>query len=540
MFTKRFHFVVIAIIILCLYVFLPSANAAFQSVKNFGAIGDGKSIDTQAIQKAIDTANKNGGGTVFFPSGTYLSGTIFLKSHVSLYFDAGFVLLGSTKDEDYPETICEYRSYTDNYTVKSLIYAEKVENVSILGRGTLDGQGAAFKERRSKENPYKLRPYMIRMIECQDVTVRDVTIVNSPMWVQHYLACEDVLIDGITVNSFVAGNNDGIDIDSCDKVRNSNCEIYSGDDAIVLKATSDRPCKNVTVTNCVLSTHCNAFKLGTESNGGFENITFSNSTIFETRLAGIALEMVDGGLLERVTITNIAMDGVGTAIFLRLGNRARPYNSQGPGGGRGTWIKKEGLARPGMGFFRKVVISNVQAINVGDTGCSITGLPGHTIEDVVLENVRIDFKGGGTADLVDREIPENEEKYPEHSMFGKLPSYGFFVRHANDIRFENVETTFDKSDKRPAFKFVDVDYLNLVDVDGEIETGTMAFVVLDDVQNALISGCLPTRPMGLFMFANNSSNISLSNNNFVNVKKIAQTGEGMDSQDISTNESNKK
>ena len=293
-----------------------SANEnIFYSVRDYGAEGNGKSLDTKAIQKTIDACSKAGGGTVYFPAGTYLSGTIFFKNNISLYLDAGATLLGSTDDADYPVTICEYRSYTDNYTEKSLIYAEKVKNISILGRGTIDGQGEAFKQRRSKENPYKLRPYMIRMIQCQDVTIRDVTIVNSPMWVQHYLACDDVLIDGITVDSFVAGNNDGIDIDSCHKVRISNCDIFSGDDAIVLKATSDRACENITVTNCVLSTHCNAFKLGTESNGGFKNITFSNSTIYDTRLAAIALEMVDGGVLQRVNINNISISNSGTAIF---------------------------------------------------------------------------------------------------------------------------------------------------------------------------------------------------------------------------------
>ena len=539
MLPKNIHQIIFAVFFTLVLVVSSQLIAASHSVAEFGAKADGISLDTEAIQRAIDKVNSSGGGTVFFPSGSYLSGTIYLKNNVSLNFDAGSVLLGSTNLDDYPETICEYRSYTDNYTVRSLIYAEKLKIISILGRGTLDGQGAAFKERRTQDNPYKLRPYMIRMIECEDITVRDVTIINSPMWVQHYIACEDLVIDGITVNSFVAGNNDGIDIDSCDKVRISNCDIYSGDDAIVLKATSNRPCKNVTVTNCVLSTHCNAFKLGTESNGGFENITFSNSTIYDTRLAGIALEMVDGGLLERVTINNIAMNNVGTAIFMRLGNRARPYSSEGPGGGRGTWVRKEGLVRPGMGSLRKVVISNVQAMDIGDTGCSITGLPGHAIEEVTLENIRIDFKGGGTADLVAREIPENEEKYPEHSMFGKLPSYGFFVRHAKNLKFDNIDLSYDKIDQRPAFHFVDVDYLTLVDIDGEIEKETKALMLLDDVQNGLISGCLPTGEIGLFMSASASANISLFNNNLANVKKIAETGEGMSSQDIIISGSNK-
>lgn len=331
---------------------LPASSAnqapAF-SVKAHGAKADGKTLDTAAIQSAIDTCSSAGGGTVYFPAGTYLSGTIFFKSHVSLYLEAGATLLGSTVLDDYPVTICDYRSYTDNYTERSLIYAEKVENISILGRGAIDGQGAAFKDKRTQENPYKMRPYLIRIIESRDVTVRDVTIRDSPMWVQHYLACDDVLIEGITVHSNVAGNNDGIDIDSCHRVRISNCDIYSGDDAIVLKATSDRACKDVTVTNCNLRSDCNAFKLGTESNGGFQNIAMSNCTIHDTRLAGIALEMVDGGMLERVSINNVLIQNSGAAIFMRLGNRARPFLSKGPGGSRGTWAREPDLAQPGVG-----------------------------------------------------------------------------------------------------------------------------------------------------------------------------------------------
>ncbi len=322
---------IVVVVVFSLFLNLSvQASSVYYSVMDYDAKGDGIVLDTEAIQKAINDANKNGGGTVFIPAGKYLSGTIFFKSNVSLYLDAGSELLGSTNLDDYPVTICGYRSYTDNYTERSLIYAEKVENISILGMGTVNGQGAAFTHFQTKEDPgYKQRPYMLRFIECKNITVRDITIINSPMWVQHYLACEDVVIDGITVNSFVAGNNDGIDIDSCDKVRISNCNIDSGDDSIVLKATSDRPCKNVTITNCVLNSHTNAFKLGTESNGGFKNITFNNSIIQNTQLAAIALEMVDGGHLERVSVNNIAIENCGTAYLYQAWKPGQTLSFQG-------------------------------------------------------------------------------------------------------------------------------------------------------------------------------------------------------------------
>jgi len=190
-------------------------------------------------------------------------------------------------------TVARIRSYTDNYTDKSLIYAEGASNIVILGRGVIDGQGAAFR------GPYKMRPYLIRVTNCRNVLVSDVTILNSPMWVQHYLASDEIEIRNVSVHSLVNANNDGIDIDGCSKVRVSDCEIVSGDDAIVFKGTLNRPCRDIAVTNCILSTRCNALKLGTESNGGFENIVVSNCTIYETDLAGIAVEMVDGGLRGR-------------------------------------------------------------------------------------------------------------------------------------------------------------------------------------------------------------------------------------------------
>ncbi len=491
----------------------------FFNICNFGAVGDGARIDTKAIQTAIDTCARSGGGTVFFPSGQYLSGTLFLKSNVTIFLDAGAILLGSKNLADYPQTICEYRSYTDNYTVRSLIYAEKVHNISITGRGTIDGQGASFKTPKPHAEHYKERPYLIRIIECNNVTVRDVTIQNSAMWVQHYLACDNVNIDGIAVHSVVNHNNDGIDIDSCHKVRISNCEIYSGDDAIVLKATSNRDCRDVTVTNCVLSSRGNAFKLGTESNGGFQNITMNNCTIYDTRECAIALEEVDGGTLERVNVDNIVIRNSGGAIFLRLGNRARPFTSKGPGGPHGTFIMKPGTTRPGMGSFRQVIISNVQAVGIDSIGCSITGLPGHPVEDITLQNIRIQFHGGGTQNLVDREIPEREESYPSYRMFDALPSYGFFCRHANNVKFDHVQLEFKKDDVRPAMIFQDADNLDVSDIMAQSTLHTKYLLAMTNVKNAFVHNCGP-KSAAAFLNIENSSDIAVMNNNFSQVKTI--------------------
>lgn len=414
-------------------------NAGVFLPADFGAAGDGTRLDTKPLQAAIDAAARAGGGTVLLPRGRYLSGTLFLKSHVTLHLAPGAVLLGSANLNDYPITVPKLRSYTDNYTDKSLLYGEDLENVAIEGSGILDGQGKSF------AGPYKVRPYMLRLIGCRRVSVSAVAFRNSPMWVQHYMACEDVAIRGISVHSRVNANNDGIDIDGCDRVRISDCDISSGDDAIVLKSTLARSAKNVVITNCVLSTHCNALKLGTESNGGFENIMVSNCTIYDTRLSGIALEAVDGGTLDRVQFSNITMDGVGAPVFLRLGDRARPFEPGGP--------------RQPIGKLRNVIIRDVQAVRASRTGCAIAGLPGHPIEDVTLDNIRLEFEGGGKPSHTAGAVPENADKYPEHHMFGTLPAYGFYCRHVRRIQFRNVQVKSVQPEERPRLVTDDVEGL---------------------------------------------------------------------------------
>ena len=495
-------------LVLCANVFgIPSTF----NITDYGAKGDGSTLNTKFIQSAIDDCSKAGGGTVNFPAGRYVSGTLFLKSHVTLNLEAGAILEGSKNLSDYPVTVSNIRSYTDSYTNKSLIYGDGLENIAITGHGTLDGNGAAFDEvthelmKKNLSESYKIRPYMIRIINCKDILIRDVTILNSPMWVQHYLLCEDVNIEGITVNSRVNHNNDGIDIDACNRVRISNCDIISGDDAIVLKSTLDVPCKNIVVTNCNISSNCNAFKLGTETNGGFENITFSNSTIYDTGISGITLQMVDGGTLDRVSISNITMTNVSNAIFIRLGNRARVF--------------KENMPKPGMGKMSNIIISNIQGDKIGNTGCSITGLPSFPVKNITLENIRFSFKGGGTKDLVDLEIPENPEKYPEQSMFGKLPAYGFYCRHLENMTFNDIELDFSSPDARPAIICDDVAGLELYKIKARI-IDNEALLRFKDVQNVMVQSCIAPRGLNTFLKLTGTKNdqITLMGNDLSGAK----------------------
>ncbi len=357
------------------------------------------------------------------------------------------MLLGSTSLDDYPPTIPAYRSYTDNYTERSLLYGENVANVAIAGKGAIDGQGAAF------EGEWKLRPYLIRVITSTNIQVRDITLRNSPMWMQHYLACDNVTIQGISVYNHCNRNNDFVDIDGCSDVLIENCIGDTDDDGITLKSTSARPCRNVTVLNCTVSSHCNAIKCGTESSGGFQNITIANCTVKPSAdaepifgrpagLAGIALEVVDGGLMESVTVTGIDIEGTLAPIFLRLGDRARPF--------------VKGGAKPGVGRIRNVTIRDIRASGAGSMGCAIAALPGHPIQNLTLENLTMSFAGGGASDDIVRTFDEKRAEYPECKMFApRLPAYGLYFWHVRNLTLNNLVLTAETPDARPAVAIQD-------------------------------------------------------------------------------------
>jgi polygalacturonase len=486
-----------------------SGAQVLYDVRDFGAKADGQTLCTQAIQAAVDKCAAAGGGTVYLPPGSFLSGTIYMKTGVTLHLDTGCTLLGSTNLKDYPSTVPAFRSYTDNYTDKSLIYGEKLERIAVTGRGVLDGQGAAFK------GPYKVRPYMIRFIECRDIAVEGVTIRNSPMWVQHYLACDDVRISGITVRSHVNANNDGIDIDSCQRVTITGCNVDSGDDAIVLKSCSARPCRDVVVSGCVLRSTCNALKMGTESNGGFQNIVLTGCAIYDTRLAGVALEIVDGGAMDRIVVSNLTMTGVGAPIFLRLGNRARPF--------------REGMATPGVGSMKNVTISNIEATGANPTGCAIAGLPEARIENVTLSNIRLSFAGGGTTEQASRTIPEEAQKYPEYAMFGRLPAYGFYCRHVEGLRLATIQLQLAGADKRHAVVLDDVKNATVDGLDAVWSSGAVSTLRLTDVQDISIRGCRPVPGVDVFLKVQGAKTegVTLMGNDLRGVKKAVEAGEGV-------------
>jgi len=470
------------------------------NVKASGATGDGQTIDTPAINRAIDAAAAAGGGTVYFPAGNYLSVSIHLKSNISLYLDHGATIIAATPANDVkydppePNPWDQYQDFGHSHWHNSLIWGENLNNVSIMGPGMIWGKGLVRNGGQSRtqqqndalnaarDNEPK-HPFgypnprdavepgwankSIALKLCRNVIIRDITILHGGHFAILATGVDNLTIDNIKIDT----NRDGIDVDACKNVRISNCTVNSPfDDAICPKSSFAlgyaRATENVTITNCQVSGYdegtlldgtykreynrysvnsgpTGRIKFGTESNGGFKNITISNCVFDYCR--GLALESVDGGNLEDVTISNITMrDITNCPIFLRLGSRLR-----GPAG-------------TPMSALRRVTLSNIVVYNAEPKYASIiSGIPGHDIEDVALDNIRIYYKGGGTKAQAALQPEEKETAYPEPSMFGEIPAYGFFVRHVRGLQMHNVNLASLTADARPAFVIMDAKQVEL-------------------------------------------------------------------------------
>jgi len=471
--------------------------ATSYSVRSFGAKGDGKTLDTIAINKTIEAAAATGGGTVYFPAGDYLSTSIRLKSNIALYLDQGATIIAAETnatakyDPPEPNQWDSYQDFGHSHWHNSLIWGENLENVSIIGPGRIWGRGLVrlgSQSRTAEQNaalanlPGESRagPFgfpskrdavetgwgnkAIALKLSRNVIIRDITILHGGHFAILATGVDNLTIDNVKIDT----NRDGIDVDACKNVRISNTMVNSPlDDAICPKSSYAlgyaRATENLTITNCQVSGYVEGtlldgtfkrepqrasgdfsspmgrIKLGTESNGGFKNIAISNCVFDYSR--GIALESVDGALLEDVTITNITMREITNApIFMRLGFRGR-----GP---------KETTT---VGALRRINISNVVVYNAGAAISSIiAGIPGHPIEDITLSNIRIYSFGGGTVAQAAREIPEKDDAYPEPTMFGDTPSCGFFIRHVKGLRVDRISLSYLKDDLRAAFVLNDV------------------------------------------------------------------------------------
>jgi len=339
-----------------------------------------------------------------------------LRSGVTLQLETGCTLLGSLNKQDYGLVNRLSSGEEDPFRFWAILAGKGLKHIAIRGGGTIDGQGSNFKYKDGA------RPKNIYLEGCSDVLIEGVRLRNAGSWMQHYRDCDRLTIRDIAVFNHVSYNNDGLNIDSCRDVTISGCMMDSDDDAIVLKGLSTKPCQNITISDCVVSSHCNSIKMGTESGGGFQNIGITNCTICSPRysqviygqqrgLAGLALEIVDGGTLDRVTISNITIKGVTVPIFMRLGNRGRIYD-------------KDQL-KPEVGRFDNVLINNVVATDCSAIGCSITGLPGHRIENVVLSQISLNFEGEAVKKMYYGRFRKNRTVTLKAQCLGHYPHMDF-------------------------------------------------------------------------------------------------------------------
>jgi len=447
-------------------------RAAAQSVRDHGAIGDGRTLDTRAIQAAVDAAAA-ARGTVYFPPGTYRSGTVRLRSRVTIQLAADATLVASADDADFdPVEELGYDSFADAETSRfrfALLQGQSLEDVHILGPGRIDGN------RRNRDGP---KPIALK--ECRKVELRNVTIANSGNYNVSLLGCDAVDIVGVTI---VNGYSDGIDPDGCQDVRIAACRIDTRDDAIAIKTSfalgRRRATRRVTVSDCHLTTIHNALKIGTETSADLEQIVFRRCTVVGRShpwkgdlSSGVAIETVDGGNIRNVTVSDIRMSGVRSPIFIRLGQR-----------GRGQDV-------PAAGRLQNVSITNVEAVGA-IIASSITGIPGHPVSDITLTNVRMTARGGGGADLAAQNVPEMERTYPDAYMFRDLPAFGLYCRHADRLSLDRVELGADQPDARPALVLDDVARSRLRAVHGMPPAEGGPLLWLRSVRDCAIDGLRP-------------------------------------------------
>ncbi|HTW45512.1 MAG TPA: glycoside hydrolase family 28 protein [Acidobacteriaceae bacterium] len=447
--------------------------SGFLNVRNFGATGDGMTIDTPAINRAIQAAASSGGGTVVVPAGTYACYSIHLKSNVCLYLDQGATIVAASTplegittggyDAAEPQGPWEsYQDYGHNHWHNSLIWGEGLNNISICGPGRIYGKGLSRDVLRDKNLPPSTAPGVgnksIALKLCTNVILRDFSILQGGWFGILATGADNLTIDNLKIDT----NRDGMDIDCCRNVRISNCTVNSPyDDAIALKSSYAlgyvRSTENVTIANCYVTGAWEVgslldgtwklrpekfgvgrIKCGTESNGGFKNITVTNCAF--DRCWGIALETVDGAVCEDITYSNIAMrDLRGAPFFLRLGARMR-----GPG-------------NIPVGVLHRVLLSNITCSGSQALPSILAGIPGYAVADVKIDDLYLEQIGGAPKSMAAIFPPEKASDYPETTMFGDLPATGIFMRHVRNIEVGNVEIAVQLPDARSAFWLEDVD-----------------------------------------------------------------------------------
>lgn len=453
-----------------------SLSAKDYKVTEFGAKGDGVTLNTASIQAAIDYVSASGGGKVIVPAGQFVCGSIYLKSGVDLHLEKDATLLGSLNPWDY------IKDPTIKWT--AFLLAVEQDNISLTGEGTVDGRGFDVATRMVDyvhlglfEDALKLdrvqesnRPENIHFLKCTNVTVKGITLKNPACWCQQYELCTGLLIEGIKVDAKAYWNNDGLDVVDCKDVIVRDCFIDSADDAYCFKSHHrDGVSENILVENCIGRSSANGIKFGTMTVGNFKHFKFKNMTIYDTYRSAITIASVDGGSVEDIEVDGLRSIHTGNPIFLRTGTRR-----EGPAPCVKDIVIKNVYAevpfeKPDAGYSYEGPVEDLPR-NVCPS--EIIGIPGLRIENVLLQNIEIVYPGKADKDYAYRgtsaeelaAIPELEKSYPEFSNWKELPAWGLYVRHTDGLVLDNVKMTVAGEDYRPAIVVDDAVGLRLKDV----------------------------------------------------------------------------
>lgn len=423
-------------------------------------------LSTTMIQQAVDTAASQGGGRVVLRPGVHRSGTVVLRTGVTLHLEEGAVLAGSADISDYDTgRSFEGGARVGNGVATALVFAEKADRIAITGEGVIDGNGEAFWEKNESPPDWieerkplgmwipgfgtktKPRPRaLVLLVECNQVRIENATLRGSPAWTLHLLACTHVVIRGMTLRGAVHGSNtDGVDLDACSDVLLEDCDIETGDDALCLKNTNTwglrRASRRITARRCRLASTTHGFTIGTETQADFEDITLADSRIEKSgewrTLTGIGLSILDGAAIRGVRIENVTVSDSIAPIQLRLGNVGR------------------GQAAPVPGSISGLVLERVTILRAHGN-CLIAGLPGHPLRDVVLRDVSLEFAGAADPALIMPELPEFDTEFPPVLVWRFLPAHGFYCRHVEGLELADVTIKAVVPDRRPALMFKDV------------------------------------------------------------------------------------
>jgi len=513
----------IVITLYCIKVPLLFGNT-FYNVKDFGARGDSVNYETQLIQTVIDKAASEGGGTVVVPPGIYKITCLELKDNVNLHLAPGSKLIASPDYQDYPVKISRYESRTNGlYAKYFVIYAQDAKNISITGNGIIDGNG---KDHFQVGKPQNHRPNLVRLVHCTNVTIKDVKMRWPANWTCHLLGCKKVLVDGLDILTTYhePGNRDGLDIDCCQDVTITNCRIISGDDAVVLKTTGNAACENIIINNCNLSSPTAAgIKIGTETNGDFRNITITNCIIHNLhRYAGISFMAVDGGVMENISVNNIVMNDVIIPIFIRLGNRARPYK-------RNDYVKR-------ISSIRNISFSDI-IVDGAKHPCNISGLNIRKIENLSFRNMNISYSNYKDEQFYPiNDVIMNEFGYPELSpnISNKLPASAFYFKNVKNVYMQNISIQSTDEETRPSIIFDRADDLELHSVKAKVNPKMPSMIHFRNSSNIITNFCrIAGKNNNLFTAAAETNKDIHLENNFVKEGQI-ELLKIQDSQDIHT------